>query len=88
VDRVFLGLNGIDAQNGLTSGNCGEAAVNQVMVQQARQRIAVADHSKLGVTATYRFCAAKDIHLLITDTGATDAAIAPFQELGVEVKRV
>lgn len=88
VDKVFLGVNGIHAQKGLTSGNNGEAAINRVMVNQAKQRIVVADNSKLGAVATYRFCGTEEIHLLITDTGATDAAIEPFEALGIEVRRV
>lgn len=88
VDKVFLGVNGIDAEKGLTSGNNGEAAVNRIMVNQAKQRIVVADHSKLGAVSTYRFCGAEEVHVLITDTDATDAAIKPFQALGIEVRRV
>jgi DeoR family transcriptional regulator of aga operon len=88
VDKVFLGVNGIDAQKGLTSGNNGEAAINRIMVNQAKQRIVVADHSKLGAVSTYRFCGADEVQVLITDTGATDAAVKPFRERGIEVRRV
>lgn len=88
VDKAFLGVNGICAEKGLTSLNPGEAAINRVIVGQARQRIAVADHSKLGCAATHRFCDAKDIHILITDTGASDEAVAPFLARGIEVRRV
>lgn len=88
VDKVFLGVNGIDVKKGLTSGNNGEAAINRIMVNQAKQRIVVADHTKLGCVATYRFCGVEEVHIMITDTGATDAAIRPFQALGIEVHRV
>jgi DeoR family transcriptional regulator of aga operon len=88
VDKVFLGVNGIDAQKGLTSANSGEAAINRIMVEQAKQRIAVADHSKLGVVATYRFCHASEISVLITDTEASDEAVHSFERIGIEVKRV
>lgn len=88
VDKAFLGVNGIDAEKGLTSANSGEAAINRVIVNQAKQRIVVADHSKLGALATYRFCASNEVHVLITDTGASDAVIGPFEALGIEVKRV
>lgn len=88
VDKVFLGVNGVDAKNGLTSATSGEADINRIMVEQARQRIVVADHSKLGAIATYRFCGANDVQVLITDTGASDAAIQPFEALGIDVQRV
>jgi DeoR family transcriptional regulator of aga operon len=85
VDKVFLGVNGIDAQKGLTSLHPEEAAIIQVMVRQAKQRIVVADHTKLGTVATSLICPTAEVHQLITDTGATEAQIAPFRELGIEV---
>ncbi len=88
VDTMFIGVNGIDACQGLTCLNPDEAEINRVMTRQARRRIAVADHSKLGVIATHRFCPARNLHMLITDTGASDEVIAPFQALGIEVRRV
>jgi DeoR family transcriptional regulator of aga operon len=88
VGKAFLGANGIDAKCGLTSGNPGEAAINRVMVSQAQQKIVVGHHSKLGFVATHRFCGVEEVNLLITDSGATDEAIAPFLALGIEVRRV
>ena len=88
VHKVFLGVNGIDAERGLTSGNSGEAAINAVMIKQAREKIVVADHSKLGACATYVFAPAAAVGLIITDTGATDDLIAPFVAMGIEVRRV
>jgi len=87
-DKAFLGVNGFDAQRGLTSANSGEAAINRIIVDQAKQRIVVADHSKLGAVATYRFCGANEVQLLITDSEASDEAVAPFAQLGIEVRRV
>jgi DeoR family transcriptional regulator of aga operon len=88
VDKAFLGVNGVDANAGLTSANSGEAAINRIIVNQAKHRIVVADRSKLGTVATYRFCGANEVHVLITDSGADKAAVAPFAALGIEVKRV
>jgi DeoR family transcriptional regulator of aga operon len=88
VDKVFIGVNGIDAEKGLTAYHPEEAAVNRLMIQQAKRRIVVADHSKLGVVVASLICPATDIHQLITDTGATDEQITPFLKLGIEVLRV
>lgn len=85
---VFLGADGIDAQWGLSCFNSSEAELNAAMVRHARCHIAVADHSKIGVFAKWRICEPLSIHKLITDTGATDEMIAPFQSRGIEVIRV
>jgi len=48
----------------------------------------VTDHSKIGGVAKWLLCLAMDIHAVITNLGATDEMIAPFQKLGIEVTRV
>jgi DeoR family transcriptional regulator of aga operon len=88
VDLLFIGVNGIDAQKGLTCINGDEVEINRSMVQQARRRIAVADHSKLGVVTRWLICPTESIEMLITDTGATNKMIAPFIEKKIEVRRV
>jgi DeoR family transcriptional regulator, aga operon transcriptional repressor len=88
VDLLFIGVNGIDAQRGLTCISADEAEINRTMVQQAKRRIAVADHSKLGAVTKWLICPAESIDLLITDSGATDKMIAPFLERKIEVRRV
>jgi DeoR/GlpR family transcriptional regulator of sugar metabolism len=49
--------------------------------------VAVVDHSKFTIMARWRICHARDINLIITDTGATNEMIAPFEKLGIEVHR-
>ncbi len=88
VDKAFIGANGVDAVRGVTAYHPDEAALNSVTVRQARTRIVVADNSKIGVVATHLICAADQVDILITDTGAPDDAVAPFLERGIEVRRV
>ena len=88
LDRVFIGVNAVDAVRGLTCHHPEEAAVNRALVEQARERIVVADRSKLGQVALCLICPTSEVHMLITDRDATDADIAPFAEAGVEVRRV
>jgi len=88
VDKVFIGANGVHAEHGLTAFHPDEAGFNSVMVNQARRKIVVADRSKLGVLATHLFCPITEVHMLITDKGATDAEIAPFCAKGIDVRRV
>jgi DeoR family transcriptional regulator of aga operon len=78
LDRVFIGVNAIDPERGLTCHHSEEAAVNRTLLGQARERIVVADRSKLG----------REVHMLITNCDAPDAAIAPFAGRGIEVRQV
>ncbi len=88
VDVVFLGANGVDAEHGLTCFSSDEAEINQSMVRQAKQKIAVADHSKLGIVAKWLICPCEKLDILITDSGATREMIAPFLDRGVNVRQV
>jgi len=51
-------------------------------------KVVVADHSKLGSVSKYLLCPTKGIDRLITDSGASASAIAPFEKLGVEITQV
>ncbi len=51
-------------------------------------RIILADHPKLGQTAKCLVCPVQEIDTIVTDTGATAEMIAPFVDLGIEVRRV
>ena len=87
ISTMFVGADGIDASWGASCFNADEAELNSTMLKQSRRRIAVVDSGKFGVVANWRICQAAELNVLITDTGATDEMIAPFQKLGVEVIR-
>ena len=87
VDKVFIGVDGIDVERGLTSRQADEAAVIRAMIRQARQKIVVTDHSKLGRVDSALICATSEIDTLVTDSGAADDVIAPFIAQGIEVLR-
>lgn len=87
-DIMFLGVDGIDTKHGLTCTNAGEAELLRHLVRHSKSKIVVADSSKLGTTSQFLMCATQEIDKVITDTGATDAAIALFKKLGITVERV
>lgn len=87
-DKVFFGANGVHVQHGVTDMHADEAAMNEAMVYQARQRILVVDHTKFGQVARHLVCPIREVHMIITDSGATDEMIAPLGDIGIEVLRV
>lgn len=88
INTMFIGADGMDAKWGASCFNADEAELNGTMMKLARRRVAVVDSGKLGVVANWRICHAPELNVLITDTNATDEAIAPFEKLGIEVIRV
>ncbi len=85
MDRLFVGATGVDPERGATVIQPEEAGVFRAMARQARQRIVVADSSKLGLVSPAIVCAARDIDLLITDNGISDDLACRFEANGVKV---
>jgi DeoR family transcriptional regulator of aga operon len=88
MDKVFLSVTGLDAERGATSLETEEALVYRKMLKQSKQVIIAADSSKLGKVSPAIICPASEIHVLITDTGATPEAVAPFERQGIRIIRV
>lgn len=88
VDKVFVGVDGIHPEHGLTTNYPDQAAIHRQMMRQARYRVVVADHRKLGVTGTTLIWPIGEIDLLITDKAATRAALSPFISKGIKVQKV
>lgn len=88
IQTMFIGADGIDATWGLSCFSSDEAELNGTMVRHARRHIAVVDHTKFGVIGNWRICETPAVQTLITDSGASDEMIAPFQKMGIDVIRV
>lgn len=83
VDVLFLGAHGIDAEAGLTTPNLAEAQTDRTMIQQARQVVVVADHTKWGVVGLASFAPLSAVDVLVTDTGLpADARDAIDEQVG------
>lgn len=87
VDKAFIGVDGVHATHGLTTNYADQAAIHQAMLKQARQKIAVADHSKIGVIGTNLICPSAGVDLLITDRKADEKKVAEFTKKGIRVRR-
>lgn len=88
INTMFIGADGMDATWGASCFNADEAELNSAMMKLARRRVAVVDSGKLGKVANWRICKPEELHVLVTDTAATDEMVAPFVKLGVKVERV
>jgi DeoR family transcriptional regulator of aga operon len=88
INTMFIGADGMDATWGASCFNADEAELNSTMMKLARRRVAVVDRGKLGVVANWRICKPEELHVLVTDTAATDEMVGPFLKLGIKVMRV
>jgi DeoR/GlpR family transcriptional regulator of sugar metabolism len=85
LDKAVLGVTAIDPLYGMSSASHAEAEVKQLLIKAARQRIALADHTKFG-KQSYAFVGpVTDIDILVTDAGVDGTYVQQLQEKGVQV---
>ena len=87
VDKVFIGVDGIHIEHGLTTNYPDQATIHRAMMRQARKKIVVADHRKISAVGTALIAPIEDVDVLITDKEVSEEAIAPFVNIGIEVHR-
>ena len=85
LDVAILGVDGIDAVAGATAHHEGEASINRLMARQAAKVVIAADSSKVGRRAFARICTAREIDVLVTDTGIAAEDAARLEDAGVDV---
>ena len=84
-DKLFLGVDGLDIDNGLSTPNIEEAHLNATMIEMSNQTIVLADSSKIGKRSLAFICALTKVHILITDEGITTEQKTSIESLGITV---
>lgn len=84
-DTLFLGVDGLDLQFGLTTHNEAEASLNHRMVERARKVVVLTDASKFGRVSLHRIAKLSQIHAVITDQSIGNDYREGLQRLDIEV---
>ena len=84
IDKAFIGVGGISA-DGITDFHFAEAALRRQVIRNARQVIALADHSKFSIRAVHNICPISDIDILVTDSAAPSEILDQCKDKGVRV---
>jgi len=83
--KLFLGVDGISPDFGLTTSNMMEAHLNAKMIKSVQKVIVLADSSKFGRKGFGKICDIDDIDSVITDNGISDLFRSKLEERGIEV---
>ena len=83
--KLFLSVDGISLDYGLTTSNMMEAHLNARMIMSVQRTIVLADSSKFGKKGFGKICDLEDIHTIITDKGVSDHYVQKIEEKGIEV---
>ncbi len=85
ISVAIVGVDGIDADGGLTTHDEVEALTNFALIERAQKVYVVADGSKLGRVQLARIAGVDAITEVITDATADPGAIARLRAAGVTV---
>ncbi|PWJ57244.1 DeoR family transcriptional regulator of aga operon [Dyadobacter jejuensis] len=83
--KLFMGVDGLDIDQGCTTTNMLEAQLNKAMIHTAQEVIVLADSSKFGKRSFGKICPLADLHHIITDTGVNKNTLELLENLGIEV---
>lgn len=83
--KLFLSVDGIDLDYGLSTTNALEAHLNLQMIDSATEVIVLTDSSKFGKKSFGRICGIEQVDHIFTDRNVTDADLKKMKALGIKV---
>ena len=86
-DIYFMGVTGVHHEIGLTTGDFEEAAIKNAMSKSAVETFVLASPEKIGMASPYLVMPCVDASALITTSGVSEQALAPFVKLGLQIFR-
>lgn len=87
-NKLFIGVDGLDPEHGLSTSDVSEARINQKMIDAAQKIIVLTDSSKFGRRGFCKICDFDKIHQIITDTHAPRHIVDIIRERNIEVTLV
>ena len=83
--KLFLGVDGIDLEFGITTTDVRETYLNKAMMRIAQKSIVLADSSKFRRRGFSKIANIEDIDIIITDSGIPSSIAHQIEELGIEL---
>lgn len=87
--KAFLGCSGLTAEEGFTTANMHEVAINQLMLNRVTgERFILADHTKIGEKHSFISGSPDQISCVITDTEANTTVLDSLAGHGIKIIQV
>ncbi len=80
-----MGMQAISIPDGLTTDHLPEVTTTRRIIENGRELIVLADHTKLGKTAAAFIAPIQVMHTLVTDELADPEIIEDLQKLGIQI---
>ena len=86
--KLFIGVDGIDIDFGITTTDIREADLNKAMMRTAQKTIVLADSSKFRRRGFSKIANITDVDTIITDSNIPTKTAQAIEDLGVDLKIV
>ncbi|HEY2732505.1 MAG TPA: DeoR/GlpR family DNA-binding transcription regulator [Polyangiales bacterium] len=86
-DAYFMGVTGVHASLGLSTGDLEEAHVKAALIAHAAETWVLASHEKLNAASAYVIAPCRAATGLIVERSASKKLTRPFEKLGLSVVR-
>ncbi|SDD90238.1 DeoR/GlpR family DNA-binding transcription regulator [Riemerella columbipharyngis] len=84
-NKLFLGIDGLDLDFGISTSNNAEAYLNKLMIKNVSKTYILADHSKFGKKGLSHICPLKDIDFIITNKNLNEETKTTMEKYGIQV---
>lgn len=84
-NKLFLGVDGIDVEYGMTTSNIREAILNRRMIEASTRTIVMTDSSKFGKRGFGKIGNLDMVDMIITDTNLPKSTAKVIEEMGIEL---
>lgn len=83
--KLFLGVDGVDAEFGVTTSNLEESELNIAMMNASLKTIVLCDSSKFGRKGFGKICNLDKIDIIVTDSGISGSMKKVLEENGIQL---
>jgi DeoR/GlpR family transcriptional regulator of sugar metabolism len=84
-DICLMGVNGIDAIDGMTESDWEVVTIKKVMMESSKKVVALSIAEKLDSTQKIRVCGLEELDVLITELDPEHQRLNPYRNLGFEI---
>lgn len=86
-DLYLMGVTGVHAKVGLSTGDLEEAYVKRALSERAAETLVLATREKLGVASAYVIAPVTQVSGLIVEPDVDEGMLQPYRDLGLTVYR-
>ena len=84
-DLYFMGVTGIHAKAGLSTGDLEESHMKRALMASAAETHVLASAEKIGAASPYVICPLTDIDGIVAEAGIPKKTLADYRKLGLSV---